>query len=96
MAKELHANVELKLGDKIIDLRIPKMVRKPHLKHVVIEALRMLRMVVPADFELALNDKPVKIFDTNVLDEYAFGDGDQLELIEMEVFEIRKLEKRGT
>ena len=81
MAKEIQANVELKLGQQIIDLRVPQMVRKSHLKRVVITALEMLHIVLPADMELLLNDKPIEIFDTNTLDEYAFGDGDQLELI---------------
>lgn len=83
MAKEIQVNIELKFNERTIDLRIPNMVRKPHLKAVIAEALQMLRIRIPEKFDLRLNGKPIAICDTKILDEYAFGNGDQLEIIEI-------------
>jgi len=84
MAKEIQVNVEVKIGNRVIDLRVPNMVRIPHMKRVLVDALQMMRIPVPADFDLLLNDKPIEMFDTIVFDDYAFGDGDQLEIITKE------------
>jgi len=75
-----QVNIELKMNNITIDLRVPKMVRMPHLKQVITEALKMARLKTPTNFELTLNQKPIKIFETTVLNEYSFGDGDQLEI----------------
>ena len=81
MNNETHANIEVKIGARIIDLRVPKMVQVPHMKRVLVDALQMLRISITTDFDLILNDKPIEMLAGFVYDDYAFGDGDQLEII---------------
>ena len=94
MAKEIQVNIELKTQDKTVALRIPNMVRKPHLKRVIAEALQMLKIKTPNRFDLLLNGKPIEICDTTIIDEYAFGNGDQLDIIEF-LENSEKLEEGG-
>ena len=81
MSKEVSVNVGVQIGAHVIDLRIPRLVRRAHLKRVIEEALMMVRIRVPAGFELRLNGKPLEINDSAILDDYAIGDGDQFEII---------------
>jgi len=81
MANEVSVNVGLHLGGHVIDLRIPRMVRKAHLKRVIVEALMAVRVKLPPDFELRSRGKPLEISDLALYDEYAFGDGDQIEIV---------------
>lgn len=57
------------------------MVKNWHLKRVISEALLMMRVKVPADFELNLVGKSLEVSDSAIYDEYAFGDGDQIEIV---------------
>lgn len=84
MNNATHANVEVKINTRIVDLRVPKMVQVPHMKRVLVDALQTLRIPTPTDFDLLLNDKPIEMLAGFVYDDYAFGDGDQLEIITKE------------
>lgn len=81
MAKDVSVNIGLHVGSKVIDLRVPRMVKNWHLKRVISEALLMMRVKVPANFELNLVGKPLEVSDSAIYDEYAFGDGDQIEIV---------------
>jgi len=81
VAKDVSVNIGLHVGSKVIDLRVPRMVKNWHLKRVISEALLMMRVKVPANFELNLVGKPLEVSDSAIYDEYAFGDGDQIEIV---------------
>ena len=81
MAKDLSVNIGLHIGSQVIDLRVPRLVRKWHLKRVISEALAMMHIKIPVDFELKLSGKPLEVNDTALYDEYALGDGDQIEIV---------------
>jgi len=81
MAKDVSVNIGLHMGSKVIDLRVPRLVRKWHLKRVISEALLMMRVKIPTDFELRLAGKPLVVSDSALYDEYALGDGDQIEIV---------------
>jgi len=81
VVKDVSVNIGLHIGEHVIDLRIPRMVRKQHLKRVISEALLMMRVQMPMDFELRLGGKPLEVNDLALYDEYALGDGDQLEIL---------------
>ena len=83
MAKDVSVNVGLHIGSNVIDLRIPRLVRTWHLKRVISEALFMMHVKIPADFELRLIGKPLEVNDLSLYDEYAIGDGDQIEVVEI-------------
>ena len=81
MAKDVSVNIGLHIGSNVIDLRVPRLVRKWHLKRVISEALLMMHVKMPADFELEFVGKPLEVSDSALYDEYAFGDGDQIEIV---------------
>ena len=81
MAKDVSVNIGLHIGSKVIDLRVPRLVRKWHLKSVISEALLMMHVKIPGDFELKLKGKPLEVNDSALYDEYALGDGDQIEIV---------------
>ena len=81
MSKEVSVNVGVWIAGHVIDLRIPRLVRKAHLKRVLAEALMMMKIKLPVNFELILNGKPIKTNDSAVFDDYAIGDGDQIEIV---------------
>ena len=81
MAKDVSVNIGLHIGSHVIDLRVPRMVRKWHLKRVISEALLMMHVKIPTDFELKLRGKPLEVSDSALYDEYALGDGDQIEIV---------------
>ena len=81
MAKDVSVNIGLHIGKNVIDLRVPKLIGKWHLKRVIEEALLLMRIKIPTDFELRIGGKPLEISDTAFYDEYALGDGDQIEIV---------------
>ena len=81
MAKDVSVNIGLRVGSNVIDLRVPRMVRKWHLKRVIIEALLVLHVKIPTEFELKLRGKPLEVSESALYDEYALGDGDQFEIV---------------
>ena len=81
MTRDVSVNIGLHIGKYVVDLRVPRLVKKWHLKRVIGEALLMMRVKIPADFELRIGGKPLEISDSASYDEYAFGDGDQIEIV---------------
>jgi len=81
MAKDVSVNVGLHIEGQVIDLRIPRMVVKGHLKQVIVEALQMMKIMIPSDFDLKLDGKPLEVSETALFDDYALGDGDQIEIV---------------
>jgi len=81
MARDVSVNIGLHIGKYIVDLRVPKLVKKWHLKRVIVEALLMMRVKIPADFELRIGGKQLEVSDSALYDEYALGDGDQIEIV---------------
>lgn len=81
MAKDIAVNVGVHVEGRVIDLRVPRLVKKNHLKRVVAEALSMMRISLPPRFELRFIGKALEVSDTVVLDAYAIGDGDQIEVV---------------
>gem|GEM_PF-2066075 len=74
-------NVTVKLGKQTIDLRIPSYVRQARLKHLIREALQVVGMNVPQEFELVVDQKPFVIRSTALIKEYAIGEGDLIEIV---------------
>jgi len=81
MDKDVSINVSILLGGQVIDLRIPKQVKKRQLKQVMTEALKMMRISIPGEFELQHNGKMLEIGDTSPLEAYGVGDGEQIEIV---------------
>ena len=81
MAKDVSVNIGLHIGGQVIDLRVPRLVRKWHLKRVISEALLMMRVKIPTDFDLRIVDKPLEVCDSALYSEYALCDGDQVEIV---------------
>ena len=81
MAKDVSVNIGLHIGSNVIDLRVPRLARKWHLKSVISESLLMMHVKIPVDFELKLKGKPLVVNDSALYDEYALGDGDQIEIV---------------
>ena len=77
---EAFIHVTLHYKGQLIDLKIPNLVTKKHLKLVVSEALKMMKMDVPSFFDLTILNKASGVGETDVLERYALGDGDQLAL----------------
>ena len=81
VANSGFVNVGVHIQGRVIDLRIPSLVTKVHLKRVIAEALSNARMNLPAGFDVRFIDKPLKVSDSVPLDAYAIGDGDQIEIV---------------
>ena len=93
MAKDVSVNVSIHVEGRVIDLRVPRMVTKIHLKRVIVEALSMMKIKLPPRFELNFICKPVEMSDAIILDSYAIGDGDQIEIVTKKDKEQKKVEK---
>jgi len=81
MAKDVSVNVGLLIEGHVIDLRVPRKVRKGHLKRVIVEALQMMKINIATDFDLRLCGKPLEVSQLALLDDYPIGDGDQIEIV---------------
>ena len=81
MAKSGFVNVGVHIQGRVIDLRIPSLVTKVHLKRVLAEALSNARVNLPAGFDLRFIGKPLEVGDSIPLNSYAIGDGDQIEIV---------------
>jgi len=81
VAKDVSVNIGLHIGRQVIDLRIPRLVKKWHLKRVITEALLIMGVKIPADFELRIRGKSLEVNDSAFYYEYALGDGDQIEIV---------------
>ena len=78
LAKDTAVNIGLHIQGRVVDLRVPRDVTKPHLKRVIAEALQVMKISVLPNFDLKFIDKPIEMNDTSMLGEYAVGNGDQL------------------
>ena len=81
VASSGFVNVGVHIQGRVIDLRIPSLVTKVHLKRVIAEALSTARMSLPAGFDLRFIGKPLEVSDLVPLNAYAIGDGDQIEIV---------------
>ena len=81
VSKDVSVNIGLHMGSHVIDLRVPRMVRKWHLKRVISEALLMMHMKMPANFDLKVWGKLLEVSGSALYDEYALGDGDQIQIV---------------
>ena len=81
VANSDFVNVGIHIQGRVIDLRIPSLVTKVHLKRVLAEALFNARVSLPASFDLKFIGKPLQVGDSIPLDAYAIGDGDQIEIV---------------
>jgi len=81
VAKSGFVNVGVHIQGRVIDLRIPSLVTKIHLKRVIAEALSTARISLPVGFDLRFIGKPLEVSESVPLDSYAIGDGDQIEIV---------------
>jgi hypothetical protein len=75
-------NVGVLIEDRVIDLRIPRLVSRWQLRKVLVEALEHLGISVPVNFRLEIKSKDFGTDMISMYDEFAIGDGDHIAMIE--------------
>lgn len=78
MATETAINIGLKVGNDIIDLRIPRFVTMEQLHGIVANGLISLSVTLPEKWSLRLTSKNIEIKPDVLLSEYPLSNGDQL------------------
>jgi uncharacterized ubiquitin-like protein YukD len=81
VAKSGFVNVGIHVQGRVIDLRLPSLVTKVRLKRVLTEALATAKVHLPVGFDLRFVGKPLEVSEVALLDVYAIGDGDQIEIV---------------
>jgi hypothetical protein len=82
MSKYTAINVGVIVEDQVIDLRIPRLVSRWHLRKVLVEALEQLGIALPVNFRIEIESKNFGTDGISMYDEYAIGDGDQIVIVE--------------
>ena len=86
MTQYSAVNVSILIGERIVDLRIPRLVSIEHLKKVLVQALgQQLGIPLPNKFQLFIKNKNFGTSKLLMYDEYAIGDGDQIIITEVQV-----------
>lgn len=66
----------------VFDLKIPTKVTVSRLKELLREALSLLGVTLPKNFEIIIQNKPIQMGSDALLSNYYLGDGDQLLIID--------------
>jgi len=82
MNKYSAINVDIEIKDRIVDLRIPRIVSRWQLRQVLIEALDQLDVALPINFRIEIKSKNFGTDGILMYDEFAIGDGDQIIIVE--------------
>lgn len=82
MNKYSAINVSIVIKDRLVDLRIPRLVSRWQLRQILIEALEQLGVALPINFRIEINSKNFGADGILMYDEFAIGDGDQIVIVE--------------
>ncbi|GBG94794.1 hypothetical protein LFYK43_12530 [Ligilactobacillus salitolerans] len=78
MEQETAITVGLHLDDQVLDLKLPTKVSIARLKVLLAESLAVMHLSLPAEFELQVLNKPLRLVEHKRLADYPLADGDQL------------------
>ena len=81
MALETAINIGLHIGNKVIDLRIPRIVTLEQLNVIIANGLMSISMPLPPKWNLRLISKDIEIKPDVPLNEYPLSNGDQFLLV---------------
>ena len=81
MALETAINIGLHIGNKVIDLRIPRIVTLEQLNVIIANGLMSISMPLPPKWSLRLISKDIEIKPDVPLNEYPLSNGDQFLLV---------------
>ena len=81
MALETAINIGLHIGNKVIDLRIPRIVTLEQLNVIIANGLMSISMPLPQKWSLRLISKDIEIKLDVPLNEYPLSNGDQFLLV---------------
>ncbi|WLV77391.1 EsaB/YukD family protein [Lacticaseibacillus parahuelsenbergensis] len=81
MAKKQEAiNIELKTGNQLLDLRVPKYVTVSRLKKLLVPILQAKHLVLPASWRLVQTTKHLVMDERTLIANYPIADGDRFEI----------------
>jgi len=82
MSNYVSINVELIFKERVIDLRVPRLVSRWQLRKVLVEALENIGVRIPVSFRIEIGSKSFGTDGSTLFDEIAIGDGDQIVIVE--------------